>query len=72
MDPTTLLIPDPNTCPPLGKNPSMREFRAGLGDYALGLYALSGIVTAILAILVRGKVFFYTYLHIKSTLVSHT
>ncbi len=53
MDPATILIPDPNTCPPLGKNPSMAEFRAGLGDYAIGLYAVCGIVTAILAILVR-------------------
>ncbi len=55
MDPATMLIPDPNTCPPLGRPPSFKEFNAGLGDYALGLYAICAVVVSVLAILVRVK-----------------
>ncbi len=50
-----MLIPDPNTCPPLGRPPSFKEFNAGLGDYALGLYAICAVVVSVLAILVRVK-----------------
>ena len=52
MDPATMLIPDEVTCPPMGRPPTMREFKAGLGDYAYGLYAICGFIVAVLAILV--------------------